>query len=83
MSSSKSCCSTVSLPKGKSSFPAPRIDDLFYVESLFREEQKKVKKRKKSTGATLSFTLGDEADGAGADSGSATPNSGANSESQV
>ena len=83
MYSSKSCCSFVSLPEGKTSFSAPRIDDLFYVENLFREEQKKVKKRKKYAKATLSFALDDEADGADADSGSATPDGGANDENQV
>ena len=42
-----------------------------------------MKKRKKSAKATLSFALDDEADGADADSGSATPNGGANDENQV
>jgi len=59
-----------------------RTGDLFYVENLFREEQKKVKKRKKSAKATLSFALDDEGEGADSTSGSATPNAGANSESQ-
>jgi len=77
MCSSKSCCSFVSLPEGKTSFSAPRIDDLFYVENLFREEQK-VKKRKKYAKATLSFALDDEPDGADTASGSATPNGGVN-----
>lgn len=61
------------------------MGDLFYVENLFREEQKKVKKRKKSGKATLSFALDDEGEGeAGADStsGSATPNASANTENQ-
>jgi hypothetical protein len=34
------------------------------VEHLFREEQKRVKKRKKPAKVTLSFALDDEADGA-------------------
>jgi protein FAM50 len=83
MCSSKSCCSFVSLPERKTSFSAPRTDDLFYVENFFREEQKKVKKRKKSAKATLSFALDDEADGVDANSGSATPNGSANDENQV
>ena len=35
-------------------------DDLLDVENLFREDQKKVKKRKKAAKATLSFALDDE-----------------------
>jgi len=66
MSSSKSCCSIISLAEGKAPFSAPRIDGLFYVENLLREEQKEVKKRKKSAKATPSFALDDEADGADA-----------------
>jgi hypothetical protein len=59
------------------------MDDLFYVENLFRDEQKKVKKRKKSAKATtLSFALDDEAEDADSLSGSATPNAGTNSENQ-
>jgi protein FAM50 len=59
------------------------MGDLFYVENLFREEQKKVKKRKKSAKATtLSFALDDEGDGADPPSGSATPNSGESAENQ-
>ncbi|KAI0293075.1 XAP5-domain-containing protein [Russula brevipes] len=49
---------------------------------VLKEEQKKVKKRKKSAKATLSFALDDEGEGADSTSGSATPNAGANSESQ-
>ncbi len=57
------------------------MDGLFYVENLFRDEQKKVKKRKKSAKATkLSFALDDEAEDADSLSGSATPNAGTNSE---
>ena len=55
------------------------------MENLFREEQKKVKKRKKPGKATLSFALDDEGEGeGGADStsGSATPNASANVENQ-
>jgi protein FAM50 len=48
------------------------------VEHLFREEQKRVKKRKKFAKVTLSFALDDEADGADDNSRSATPNAGAN-----
>ena len=61
------------------------MGDLFYVENMFREEQKKVKKRKKSGKVTLSFALDDEGEGdGGADStsGSATPNASANAENQ-
>ena len=58
------------------------MGDLFYVENLFREEQKKGKKRKKSAKATLSFALDDEGDAANSTSGSATPNGGANAENQ-
>jgi hypothetical protein len=61
------------------------MGDLFYVENLFREDQKKVKKRKKSSKATLSFALDDEGEGeGGADStsGSATPNASADAENQ-
>ncbi len=61
------------------------MGDLFYVENLFREEQKKVKKRKKSGKATLSFALDDEGEvegGADSTSGSATPNASANVENQ-
>lgn len=59
------------------------VDDLFYVENLFREEQKKVKKRKKSAKATtLSFALDDDGDTADSTSGTATPNNGANAEAQ-
>jgi protein FAM50 len=61
------------------------MGDLFCVENLFRDEQKKVKKRKKSGKATLSFALDDEGEGeGGADttSGSATPNASANAEDQ-
>ena len=48
------------------------------MENLFREEQKKVKKRKKSAKVvTLSFAFDDEADGADDNSRSATPNAGA------
>jgi hypothetical protein len=62
MSSSKSCCrSIVSLPKV--SFSALRIDDLFYMKNLFREEQKRVKKRRKYAKATLSFALDNEPNG--------------------
>lgn len=59
------------------------MGDLFYVENMFREEQKKVKKRKKSGKATLSFALDDEGDG-GADStsGSATPSASVNAENE-
>jgi hypothetical protein len=55
------------------------------VENLFREEQKKVKKRKKSGKATLSFALDDEGEGeggAGSTSGSVTPNASVNTENQ-
>jgi hypothetical protein len=55
------------------------------VENLFREEQKKVKKRKKSGKVSLSFALDDEGEGeGGADStsGSATPNASVNTENQ-
>ena len=49
------------------------------MENLFREEQKKVKKRKKSAKVvTLSFALDDEDDGADDISRSVTPNAGAN-----
>jgi protein FAM50 len=58
------------------------MGDLFYMENLLREEQKKVKKRKKATKATLSFALDDEGDGADPSSGSATPNIGENPENQ-
>ena len=61
------------------------MGDLFYVENLFREEQKKVKKRKKSGKATLSFALDDEGEGeGGADptSGSATPPASVDPENQ-
>jgi XAP5, circadian clock regulator len=63
------------------------MGDLFYVENLFRGEQKKVKKRKKSGKATLSFALDDEGDGGGdgradSTSGSTTPNPSANTENQ-
>ncbi len=59
------------------------MGDLFLVENLLREEQKKVKKRKKSGKSTLSFALDDEDEG-GADStsGSATPTAGVNVENQ-
>jgi protein FAM50 len=64
------------LPRSSS---ASRTGGLFYEENLFRDEQKKVKKRKKSAKATLSFALDDdEADDADANSGSATPNAGEN-----
>jgi len=53
------------------------------VENLFREEQKKVKKRKKSAKATLSFALDEDAEGADSTSGSATPNASANGENQA
>jgi protein FAM50 len=43
------------------------------VENLFREEAKKIKKRKKSAKATLSFALDDVADGEGDDSTASTP----------
>jgi hypothetical protein len=62
-----------------------RTGDLFYVENPFREEQKKVKKRKKSGKAKLSFALDDEGDGDGvadSTSGSATPNAGVTTENQ-
>jgi hypothetical protein len=52
------------------------------VENTFREEQKKVKKRKKSSKVTLSFALEDDAEGPDSTSGSATPNPDANVESQ-
>jgi XAP5, circadian clock regulator len=58
------------------------MGDSFYVENLFREEQKKVKKRKKSAKATLSFALDDEGDGADHTSGSATPNGAESAENQ-
>ena len=58
------------------------MGDLFYVENLFREEQRKVKKRKKSAKATLSFALDDEGIGADSSSGSPTPSAGANTENQ-
>jgi protein FAM50 len=60
------------------------MGDLFYVENMFREEQKKVKKRKKSGKATLSFALDDEGEG-GADStsGSATPSASVNAENEL
>lgn len=48
-------------------------DDLLDVENLFREDQKKVKKRKKAAKATLSFALDDEG-GEEEGSGSSTPN---------
>lgn len=38
----------------------PGPDGLLDVENLFRDEQKKVKKRKKAAKATLSFALDDE-----------------------
>lgn len=58
---------------------------LFYVENLFRDEQKKVKKRKKSGKATLSFALDDEGEGGGVDStsGSATPTASVDAENQL
>ena len=57
------------------------VDDLFYVENLFREEQKKVKKRKKSAKATtLSFALDDDGDTVDSTSGAATPTNDTNSE---
>jgi protein FAM50 len=61
------------------------MGDLFYVENLFRDEQKKVKKRKKSGKATLSFALDDEGEGGGADStsGSATPIPSVDAENQL
>jgi hypothetical protein len=60
-----------------------RTGDLFYVENPFREEQKKVKKRKKSGKAKLSFALDDEGEGvADSTSGSATPNAGVTTENQ-
>ena len=62
-----------------------RTGDLFYVENPFREEQKKVKKRKKSGKAKLSFALDDEGEGEGvadSTSGSATPNAGVTAENQ-
>ena len=55
----------------------------WYVENFFREEQRKVKKRKKSAKSTLSFALDDEAEGADSTSGSATPNASANGENQA
>ena len=56
---------------------------LILCGEFFRGEQKKVKKRKKSAKATLSFALDDEAEGAESTSGSATPNAGANGEDQA
>jgi protein FAM50 len=61
------------------------MGDLFYVENLLREEQKKVKKRKKSGKATLSFALDDEGEGEGSadpTSGSATPTAIVDAENQ-
>jgi XAP5, circadian clock regulator len=58
------------------------MGDSLYVENFFREEQKKVKKRKKAAKATLSFALDDEGDGADHTSGSATPNGGESAENQ-
>jgi len=58
------------------------MGNLFYVENLFRGEQKKVKKRKKSSKLTLSFALEDDAEGPDSTSGSATPNADASVENQ-
>ncbi|KAI0306332.1 XAP5, circadian clock regulator-domain-containing protein [Multifurca ochricompacta] len=55
---------------------AARTDEL-------KGEQKKVKKRKKSAKATVSFALDEEGDGADSTSGSATPNGSTNVESQL
>jgi len=49
---------------------------------VLKEEQKKVKKRKKSSKITLSFALEDDAEGPDSTSGSATPNADANVENQ-
>ncbi|KAH9998099.1 XAP5, circadian clock regulator-domain-containing protein [Russula compacta] len=54
---------------------AARTDEL-------KEEQRKVKKRKKSAKATLSFALDDEGTGADSTSGSPTPNASANPENR-
>jgi len=53
------------------------------VENLLREEQKKVKKRKKTAKATLSFALDDDGDTAESTSGTATPSNGTNAETQL
>jgi protein FAM50 len=59
------------------------VDDLFYVENLFREGQKKVKKRKKSAKATtLSFALDDDGDTVESTSEAATPSNDTSSETQ-
>ncbi|KAH9958280.1 XAP5, circadian clock regulator-domain-containing protein [Russula dissimulans] len=54
---------------------AARTDEL-------KEEQKKVKKRKKSSKITLSFALEDDPEGPDSTSGSATPNADVNVENQ-
>jgi hypothetical protein len=57
------------------------VDDLFYVENLFRVEQKKVEKRKKSAKATtLSFALDDDGDTADSTSGAAIRSNGTDTE---
>jgi hypothetical protein len=87
MNSSKSSRSYSVFVRLASPGRTPRVrsvDDLFYVENLFREEQKKVKKRKKSAKATtLSFALDDEGDTADSTSGTVTPNNGTNAETQL